>query len=536
MNVQMPDGTIIEGVPEGTPKSEVLKKLQAKGTLDFDKLTYSPTVGMSGTAKFFTGAGAGLNDIWRGAKQTVGLMDQSDIQDAQRLDKPLTDTGLGKAGYITGQMAPAAAAILLPGANTVAGAAAAGGIAGLVQPVAEGNVPLGKIKNAAVGAVTSGGVQAGMQQVGKMIGKSVADNAAAKTANEVKDFNLGTAKDAGYVIPPSQVNPSWTNSLLEGLAGKISTAQKASVKNQQITNDLAKAAVKLNPDEQITKESLQRVRNVAGQAYQELADIKTLGATPEFVQKVRGLGKDYQALIKDVPELADPQIDNLVKALDKPSFSGATAVALIKRLRFDGNKNAYNGNLGPRANELGKAQLEAAGAIEDLIEQNITQTGQAGAETLKNFREARTLIAKTYSVEGALNQSTGNVVAGKLGAQLNKGKPLSGELKTVGQFAQAYPKAAQEVTSSMPGVSPLDYALATGGVMAGKPSALSWLAMRPAARSLILSSPYQAMNQPSYQGVGMTMVDLLRTNPALNSDSVRNAMRMLPAQAATGNR
>lgn len=537
MDIEMPDGTVIKDVPDGTPKADVLKKFQAKGTLDFEKLTYAPTVGMSDTAKFFSGVGAGATDLGRGAAQTVGLMDQASIQESRRLDKPLTDTGAGKAGYISGQIATVAPAAFVPGANTVAGATAAGAVTGLLQPVAEGDVLTGKIKNAAIGAGTAGATQLGMNQLGKSVAGAVADAEAAKAANAGKDFALGNAMKAGYVVPPSQVKPSWTNSLLEGFAGKISTAQKASVKNQQITNDLARVAVKLKPDEPVTKEALEGVRNIAGQAYEELADIKTLGATPEFLKSVQGLGKDYQALIKDVPELADPQIDNLIKALDKPQFSGRTAVALIKRLRFHGNKNAFNAMLGPGSQELGKAQLEAAGAIEDLIEANISQLGQDGAQTLKNFREARTIIAKTYTVQKALNETTGNVSAQKLAGQLSKGKPLSGELKTAGQFAQAYPKAAQDITSSVPGSSPLDFAVATGGAVAtGNPGFLTWLLGRPAVRTMILSKPYQALNKPKYQGTPTTIADALKGNPAVNSDSVRNALRLGGAEYATSGR
>lgn len=39
------------------------------------------------------------------------------------------------------------------------------------------------------------------------------------------------AQEAGYVIPPTQVKPSLLNRLIEGSAGKISTAQNASFKN-----------------------------------------------------------------------------------------------------------------------------------------------------------------------------------------------------------------------------------------------------------------------------------------------------------------
>jgi hypothetical protein len=73
-----------------------------------------------------------------------------------------------------------------------------------------------------------------------------------------------------------------------------------------------------------------------------------------------------------------------------------------------------------------------------------------------------------------------------------KGKPLSGELETVARFGQAFPKAAKEITESMPGVSPLDWALAIGGsVASGHIAPLAGVMARPGMRSALLSDWWQ---------------------------------------------
>jgi hypothetical protein len=134
--------------------------------------------------------------------------------------------------------------------------------------------------------------------------------------------------------------------------------------------------------------------------------------------------------------------------------------------------------------QLGAGLKSAAGALEDAIDSHLTQIG-APADLLTGFRDARQLIAKTYSVEKALNATTGMVNAQNLAGQLAKGKPLSGGILDAAQFAQQFPKAAQplEKMGSLPGVSPLDLygAAATGGLTAVLP------ASRMAARSLALS-------------------------------------------------
>jgi hypothetical protein len=62
-------------------------------------------------------------------------------------------------------------------------------------------------------------------------------------------------------------------------------------------------------------------------------------------------------------------------------------------------------------------------------------------ELAEQFNNARKQIAKTYTVQGAL-ETTGNVNASKLAALLRKDKPLSPELEQAARFAGAFPKAS----------------------------------------------------------------------------------------------
>jgi hypothetical protein len=94
----------------------------------------------------------------------------------------------------------------------------------------------------------------------------------------------------------------------------------------------------------------------------------------------------------------------------------------------------------------------------------------------------------SHTVENALTEATGNVSATKLGQQLTKGKPLSGELETAARFAQAFPKAAKEVNESMPGISPLDYYGSVGAAgLFQNPTLLMIPAIRMGIREALLS-------------------------------------------------
>ena len=127
--------------------------------------------------------------------------------------------------------------------------------------------------------------------------------------------------------------------------------------------------------------------------------------------------------------------------------------------------------------------------------------------------KSRELIAKTYSVEKALNTTTGNVDAKNLAKQLDKGKPLSGELKQAAEFAARFPKAAQTIEGmgSLPQTSPLDWAAFGGiGAATANPLMLLGVGARPAARAAVLSGPVQRGLQKAPSQVSPQVIEALR--------------------------
>jgi hypothetical protein len=171
-------------------------------------------------------------------------------------------------------------------------------------------------------------------------------------------------------------------------------------------------------------------------------------------------------------------------------------VEKIKQLRTAADDAFRTGNT-----DIGRSSKAAATALEDAIESHLGAIGSP--ELLQQFRDARQLIAKTYSVQKALNVETGTVDARKLAAELQRGKPLSGGIKEAAQFAARFPKAAQtpEQMGSLPQWSPLDLSagIGTAGIggllSGGNPLALAGLAapglVRSGARSLALSPVVQ---------------------------------------------
>ena len=450
---------------------------------------------------------------------TGGNLGTSDL--AQKLDQeskayseanPMSYLG----GRVAGAVMPAAAVAKPIGAipsfsrlNPIGQGAVLGGTSGLMTPVNTGATGTEMYKDVAqnVGMGTGTGVLLGGVPV-------VADLLRGQKPNPQVLQQVQQARDVGYVIPPTQANPSLMNRIIEGISGKVTTAQNASLRNQAVTNQLTAKSLGLPEDTIITPEVLQNLRQTAGQAYENLGASGVVKTSPKYIQALDNI-EPYKDAKKAVQAFNSPEakpIIDVVESLKTPSFDVSAALSKIKLLRNDADK-AYRGGDA----SLGKANKEAAKVLENTIENYLANSKQT--DLLEKFRDARQLIAKTYTVEKALNQTTGTVDAKKLAAQLQKGKPLSGELKSVAEFGQAFPKAVQtpETMGSLPQFNPLDYfaGLVVGGTTG--PAGATAAFARPALRSVALSQPIQN-----------------RLLPTAISPEQRNLARLLTLQGFQG--
>lgn len=368
-------------------------------------------------------------------------------------------------------------------ATRAAGGAVTGGAsAALVSPDDVG-------AGAVIGAVMPGALQlAG--KAGSAVGRTIrGPEQSAGIADAIK-----AAQAAGYVIPPTQANPTLMNRLLEGAAGKLTTAQNASARNQGVTNKLAAEALGLAPDAKLSPELLQGIRKQAGQAYDAIGQTGVVTPGAGYAQSLDDIAAPFLKTAKAFPNAKPSPVLDLVESLKTTSFDAGSAVEKIKQLRTAADDAFRTGNT-----DIGRASKAAAGTLEDALEQHLQQIGQPDA--LQAFREARKLIAKTYTVEKALNPTSGSVDARKLAGQVNKGKPLSGELRQAADFANQFPKASQAIEGmgSLPQWSPLDLyggmgISGIGGAVTGSPLAALGLTLpivRAGSRSAVLSPMVQ---------------------------------------------
>jgi hypothetical protein len=316
----------------------------------------------------------------------------------------------------------------------------------------------------------------------------------------------------GATLPPTQVNPSMLNRLIEGISGKQQTSQIASVKNQQLVNEQARKALNLAPDVEITPVVLQQFRDQKGLAYDALRSNPTYYADKQFFAD---LNKET-ARLQSMKTLDVATELNLLNNLKVMNFTGDELVESIKRLR-DSSKTNSSALASAENKTLGKAQKFAAQQLENLAERNLTNFNQP--DVMKNFKQARQDIAKSYTIEKALNATTGNVSGADLGNLARQGKIVPAELQTLANAAGAYPTAFQNVAriGSVPGFSPLD--IGTAGIAsaaAGNPSVMLSAATRPTLRSVAVSPMYQRNMLPSSQPQAPGLLNRVTSNPLTN--------------------
>lgn len=401
---------------------------------------------------------------------------------------PLAGTGAGTAMRVAG------------------GAAVGGGSAGLVNPEDAG---LG----AAIGGALPAFVQAG-GKIGGAVRNKMANESTATAAQKFAAAQQGAK--AGYVVPPADLDPGVGTELLSGLSGKIKTAQVASQRNQSVTDALVRKELGLSADDVLNVDTLQAIRNKAAQAYAPVKQAGIVKADSIYTNALDDIGQAYKGANGAFPGLAKDEVGNLVNSLKVGEFDAGNAVDAIKVLREQADKAFRTGDTG-----LGKASKAAASAIESQIERHLANSGNADA--LDALREARKLIAKTYSVQKGLNSETGSVSAQALAKQLEKGKPLSGELLTVAQMAQAFPKATQMLKESPKTFSPFDFAAAAGAALSN-PMYSAGIFARPLSRQYLLSPMAQkaALRAPGLlanpEEIGLLTQGAYRVAPLLATD------------------
>lgn len=459
--ITAPDGQVYEiDAPDGATEADVMAYAQQNYSPRPAAAPEppNPTEGMSGVDLFRAGTGKGLTDPVRGVGNLVGMVSDADIAEAKQRDAPLMETGAGQAGNVLGAFASILPVVAIPGANNIAGA---GLISALYSAATTPGSAEERAKSGLIGgALGSGGaavVKGAVAGARSLLNASASKGAAAATQNSVKDATSAAARNAGYVLPLGQSNPTILNRVLEGIAGKAATTQKASLLNQETTNNLARQAIGIPGKGPITAADIDAVKQPAMAVYGEVS---------------------------------------------KLSPDASQALAMWREASFEAGQYSrfYGRTADPAAQKAAQKASADAATWHQIMEQEAMKAGRP--DLIPALQNARVTLGKIGTVDKAINESTGNVSARELGKRVSAGKPTTGELAEIGRFANAYPKAAQNVEGmgSVNMGSPLDWAIATISALgSGNAAALGLVAARPAIRAGLLSNAYQkAAAVPSY--------------------------------------
>lgn len=359
-----------------------------------------------------------------------------------------------------------------------------------------------------------------------------------QSQNEMRDANFAKAKEAGYVIPTAMApEKSMVGATVESAPGKIKMQQAASVKNQEVTNKLAREDMQLPEGAEITPDRLAQRRSEVYKQFQD--DLggnmnESISPTQTYYRKMQQIFNSYFELKKQAPKtFASSEIEGLyadfqknfqgkevptsvmTKEMEVPSKTTGSVIDSARELRSDATRDLKTQDNASKA-RLGKLKIQVADALDDLLEENFRQQGNYKA--VGALRQMREGVAKTYDYERALNWANYDISAAKMAALADK-RPLSGNAKQIATFYKQFPKAAQDVSriGSQPYFSPWDTAFAIGSAVVGHPgAAVAEVGARGALPKIALSNWFQNKfaNTPAYQpGLGARTL-MGATNPA----------------------
>lgn len=491
MDVTLPDGTVVKGVPDGTTKAQLAEKLKANGRdvprewlgkrspkeMIGRQVGLAARYGIEGLAALPLMIADAPTSIRRTFGQKTPPKFSEGLHDVlTEAGLPEPETGVERViGAASEGMAGAGGTVKLSelGAKAATSPAMKSALGKMASgPGAQVGGGAGASAAAQTTAEAGGGpalqTLAGLATLARPGSKAPGAESIRNPANSVKLRTFQEANAAGYKFPPSVIERGMGREELESIGGKAATKQQAALHNQQTTNNLAKQGASLNPNQELTEENLAQARSELAQPYREVAAV-----SPEAKH-----------------------------ALD--TWKDANARAKL-------HWNDYQRNQTATAKEKYDYFNELQEVSQSVMEDEAIRTGNQ--QLVARLRDARVKIAQNWDVDRALNIGSGDVRANELGKMLNKRgeKGMSGPLGVIAKTQQAFPEYMTEsARTSTPGVNKLSF-IASGALglegyhslgLKGAAVGAAIPQISRGARALSLSN---MMQKPRSQGQGIPL-------------------------------
>lgn len=340
----------------GTPEFETVSAAykQARGkpqTQAAPEAAPDPTEGMSTFDKVAAGAGQALTNVGRGVGQLLGMVSQADIDEAKKRDAPLEKTTAGTVGNVIGNIAAFAPTAMIPGANTVTGAATIGALSSALATPGQAadratagllggaGGAVGQLIPRAIGSLKAAAeplTEAGRAKIiGRLMNKSIGDDAATvaarlRTAQPLVPGSMPTAAEVGE----------------SGGLAALQRAMSAADPEAYTQRGLEQSSSRL-----------QALRNIAGDDASKAAAIKARDAAT----------KDVYAQAKNTSYIVDDSLENLLqRPLVKKALGRAEEIA-----KNDGRTFAINSTTSAPFSGVGGKSAEKVKGITGYSLQDI---------------------------------------------------------------------------------------------------------------------------------------------------------------------
>lgn len=476
MDVQLPDGTVIKDVPDGTTKAQLVEKLQRNGMqvpADWVEKPRSDAKPLSRTEKVTFG----MADPFHGGAQLLtkmlpkGVVEAGDrfnnwLAENTGLVAKLPDGGVdqqvkereaeyqsrraaggesGFDGYRTlGNVAsPANLAIAAgaPAAVTTAGkigtSALSGGATGLLNPITSNNYAEDKLKQVALGAGFGAAVPAVMGGVSRVVSPKASLNP-----------EVALLREAGVQPTVGQTLGGRANVLEEKLTslpilGDAISSSRKSALEQFNSAAINRATAPIGKQVQGTGQTaVTEAGDLLSQAYDEaLSGLKTVKFDKQFSTDVKQLKGLAQNLVPEMRKKFNSTLQDVLGGRTSQA-NGITAEA-FKKAESDIGKLAasYRGSSTASERELGDALLQ----LQSLMKEQVARTSPKAAEALRAADEGWANLVRVEGASKAAMNQDGLFTPAQLGQAVRtadksvrkravaRGDALMQDLSTAGQ-------------------------------------------------------------------------------------------------------
>jgi hypothetical protein len=248
------------------------------------------------------------------------------------------------------------------------------------------------------------------------------------------------ANRLGIALNPAISNPTLSNQLRVQLANNTQLNARLVRENELKWNDIAKRELGIDPREQLTSKTYAAVRERIAGPYREVEQIGRLMPDDAVTARIRAIQPPDVIGGGDAAAAVAKLIDEALVDIDK-GLTSKKALDSIKQMRSEA-QDIYRGDkIEPIERATADAKIGIANALEQLVDMNVKDP-----TLLDRFRDARTLLAKSYTYENATDLATGRVNPVTIAKILGKDDTMTGDIAAIGRIAANFP----EVSSSKP--------------------------------------------------------------------------------------